>query len=198
MREFILLALKAVTSPDFDIGRLPEAGRLDLVCRTVSNALCISNGIRRDTIVHVVMTGPSDPPKIVSFHGETLKGFEPDERAIAQLIKNALKASLGLKINEEKDVSPGIKVAKKAFETLAKEKSKTQMVYLQPDGEDIRSFNFEKDATFIFGDYIGLPKNTAKLLARLGAKNVTLGPTTLFASHCAVIVHNEIDRRQPV
>lgn len=197
MREFILLAHKAKTGPDFDIDNLPNEGRLDLVCRTVSNAIWVSNEIRRDTVVHVVLNGPPCPPKIVSFDGSALKGAEPDERTLAKLIKNALKEGLKLSLDEEKEVSPGIKVSKKSFEALAKEKSRSsQLLYLERGGEDIREFGFKENVTFVLGDYIGLPKKTERLLDRLGAKNIKIGPVTLFASHCPIIAHNELDRRQ--
>ena len=39
-----------------------------------------------------------------------------------------------------------------------------------------------------------MPKKTEKLLERIGAKKIKLGPKMLFASHCIVIVHNELDR----
>ncbi len=197
MREFILLALKANTSPEFSLDKLQEAGRMDLVCRTISNALWISNDIRRDTVIHAVMTGPNLPPKIVSFEGATLKGLEPDERSIGEAIKNALKKGMNLGLNEEIESSPGIKVAKKAFETLIKEKSETsQLVYLHRAGKDIREAEFKENVTFILGDYIGLPKNTEKLIERLGAQKMTLGTVMLFASHCSILVHNELDRRK--
>jgi tRNA (pseudouridine54-N1)-methyltransferase len=196
MREFILLAHKAKTTPDFDINNLPEAGRMDLVCRTVSNTLWISNDLRRDTIVHVSMNGPSSPPKIVSFYGESLKNMEPDEKTIASAIRDALKIGLKLQLNEEKEISPGIKISKKSFEALIKEKSKSsQMVYLHEKGEDIRKFEFKENVTFVLGDYIGVNRITGKFLDRLGAEKINLGPVTLFASHCPIIVHNELDRR---
>ncbi len=199
MREFILLALKAKTSPNFNLDQLPEAGRMDLVCRTISNALWISNDLRRDTVIHIVLNGPRDPPKLISFYGETLKGLNPDERSIAISIKHALEIGKNLKLNEEKQVQPGIKVAKKSLEALIKEKAETtQLLYLHQKGEDIRESKLNKNATFVLGDYIGLGKKTEKLLQRLGAKKINLGPTTLFASHCPIIVHNELDRRETV
>ena len=67
MREFILRASKTVTNPNYiNLNDLPGAGRLDLVCRCVTNALFISNDMRRDTIIHVVLEGPNYPPKTVS------------------------------------------------------------------------------------------------------------------------------------
>lgn len=195
MREFILYALKARTTPDFPVDNLPDAGRMDIVCEIILNTLFISNAIRRDTIVHVALTGPRDPPKLLTFSGKELQGVNPDTISIAQVIQKALRAGQGLKTNEEKIVSPGVTVAKKAFEPLVKEKAQRQLFYLHPDGEDIRDVSFQENVTCVLGDYIGLPKNTEKLLARLGAQKMTLGPTVLFAAHCPILVHNEIDRR---
>jgi len=196
MREFILLSLKGKTSPDFNLEDLPGAGRIDLVCRTVSNILFISNALRRDTIVHISLNGPKSPPKMITFNGDELKGVEPDERSIATVIKTALKHSANLQQDEEKEVSPGVFISNKSFERLVKEKSKRcQLIYLHPKGEDIREAKFEENFLVIFGDYIGLPKNTEKLIERLGAKKISIGPIMLFASHCPVIIHNELDRR---
>jgi len=195
MKEFILLSLKARTDPDFNLDDLSGAGRMDLICRTISNTLWISNELRRDSAIHVSMNGPKASPKIISFCGETLKGLDPDERSIAKAIKIALKEGLNLKLNEEKEVSSGIKVSKKAFETLIKEKTGSQLIYLHPKGEDLRDFKFDQNNVFILGDNIGLPRKTEKLLDRFGAKKIKLGPKMIFASHCSVIVHNELDRR---
>jgi len=195
MKEFILLSLKARTDPDFKLDDLSGAGRMDLICRTISNTLWISNEVRRDTAIHVSMNGPRASPKVISFYGERLRGLDPDERSIAQSIKLALKEGLNLKLNEDKEVSSGIKISKKAFETLVKEKSGSQLLYLHPKGEDLRNFKFNNDLVFILGDNIGLPRKTEKLLDRLGAKRIKLGPKMIFASHCSVIVHNELDRR---
>lgn len=197
MREFILLALKAKTSPNINLDDLVGEGRLDLVCRVVSSALFLSHKIRRDTVIHVAMSGPRLPPKMVSFYGSTWAGIIPDEKAIAETIKKALSKGASLALGEEKDVQPGVKVAKEAFETLVKEKSETsQLIYLHPKGEDVRAFKFEQNPVFVLGDFLGLPKKTEKLLDRLGAKKIKLGPNVLFSSHCPVIMHNELDRKE--
>ena len=105
---------------------------------------------------------------------------------------------MNLKLNESLKVSDGIFVSKKAFETIAREKHEEgkQLIYLDPKGEDIREFKFAEDQAFLLGDYIGLPKNTEKLLKRLDAEKMSLGPKMLFASHCPIIIHNELDRRE--
>lgn len=196
MREFILLALKATTNPDFNLLELPKAGRLDLVCRTISNTLFVSNDLRRDTAIHVCLNGPTNPPKTISFYGSDLKGVEPDEISIAKVIKKALLLGKNLNLNENKEVQQGVIASKKAFETLVKEKKNKQLIYLHKKGQDIREFEFENDLVFILGDFIGLPKKTERLLDRLNAKKIKVGPKMLFVSHCSIIVHNELDRRE--
>lgn len=197
MREFILLALKSWTSPDFDVLHLPEAGRIDLVCRTISNTLWISNDLRRDVILHVVMNGPKYPPKVITIKGETLKGFEYDEIGLAKKIKDALKKGINLKMHESIEVSPGFFISKNSFESLVKEKAvNNKIYYLHPKGVDILESEISDDDNnvFIFGDYIGLPKKTEKLLKDLGAIKLKLGKTMLFASHCPIVVNYVLDR----
>lgn len=189
-------ALKAFTSPDFSLNNLPEAGRIDLVCRCISSALWVSNDLRRDTKIYVVLEGPLLPPKIITFYGKELRGLSPDERNIASHIKLALKKGLNLKFNEEINVWSGIKVAKRGFESLIKEKAKeSQLIYLHPKGKDIKEFEFKENICFVLGDHIGIPRKTEKFLDRVGAERISLGNKVYLASHCITIVNYELDRR---
>ena len=193
MREFILRALKARTSR-FDISNLEDAGKMHIVCDCVVSSLFIANDIRRDTIFHAVLEGPSYPPKIISFYGNKLRNLNENQRHIATVINEVLIAGEKLKLNEEFLID-GIKITKKSFEALVKEKSKnSQLIYLHNKGQDIRNFSFSKDVTFVFGDYIGMPRKTEKLLDRLGSKKVSVGPQMIFASQCITLANNELDR----
>ena len=142
MREFLLRALKARTTPDFSIDNLEEAGKMHIVARCISNALWVAKGIREDTIMHVNLEGPKLPPKTISFYGEKMrgmKGFAFDEKGIAQFIKLALEKGQDLKLNEDLEVYQGIIVSKKSFESIVKEKSQyMQLIYLHKRGQDIR------------------------------------------------------------
>ena len=193
MKEFVLLSLKGKTS-EFDINELYDEGRMDLVSRFVSSALFISDHLRPDTVVHICLNGPLNPPKMISFYGEFLINFKPDEKSIAKYILLSLKKSRHLNLNEEIESFPGIKVSKKSFENFVKSKSKdSQLIYLDKKGISIRNFEFDKNILFILGDNLGLPKKTEKLLDRLMAKKISLSPYTLFASHCVILVHNQLD-----
>jgi tRNA (pseudouridine54-N1)-methyltransferase len=197
MREFILRARKGPTGPNFSIDKLSDAGRLEVVTHCIANALFFSKNIRPQTIIHIVLDGPGDPPKTIrleSDHIPYLGGF--DERTLGQVIRRTLEAGLGLALNEERQVDTGIFVAKKAFETLIKEKSALgNLYYLQKKGADIRTLTFPLNPTFVFTDHLSMPKKTDKYLQRLGASAISVGPQMLFASHCIILAHNELDRQ---
>lgn len=195
MREFILLSLKGSTSPLFELDEKTEAG---LICRTIANTLWISAGIRPDTILHVVLNGPPASPRVISFDGSLIKDLWFDERSVAICVRGALAAGNNLAMHAWKDVAPGIRVGKESFEWLVQNRAASgkPLYYLHKKGDDVRSIDSSEEMVFIFGDLFGIPKNTEKLLKRLEATRVTLGPTMLFASHCPVLVHNELDRKR--
>ncbi len=197
MREFILRARKGPTAPNFSLDHLSDAGRLEVVTHCIANALFYSKHIRPQTIIHIVLDGPGDPPKTIRFESDHLPylgGF--DERSLAQVIQRALQTGRGLALNEERQVDSGLFVAKKAFETLIKEKvTAGNLYYLQKKGDDIRTLTFPSNATFVFTDHLTMPKKTDKYLQRLGATPISVGPQMLFASHCIILAHNELDRQ---
>ncbi len=191
-RTFIVRARTARTTSDFNLEDLPGAGRMDLVCRCISSALFISLDVRRDTVIHVVLEGPKEPPKTITFYGDKIKDLQPDERFLATVIRNAVSKKLD---NKEVEVMLGVFVSKKSFEALVKDLSKTQLIYLDSDGKDVREFEFKKDFTAILSDYIGMPRKSEGWLERMNAEKISLGPVTVFASHAITIMHNEVDRR---
>jgi tRNA (pseudouridine54-N1)-methyltransferase len=199
MREFILRAQKSRTS-DVDVDNLPDAGRFNIICSCIANAMYVSNHVRQDTIFRVVLEGPRFPPKIISIFGDKVKDLNFDERNIAQLLITCLNKGRNLALGEEIEVFAGIKVSKKSFESLVKEIAEKgrKMLYLHKKGKDIRGMGLKKedDVVFVFGDFTGIPINTEKLLDRLGAEKISLGPVVLFASHCIILCQNELDRAQ--
>lgn len=197
MREFILRARKGPTTPNFSLDNLSEAGRLEVVAHCMANALFYAKHIRPQTIIHIVFDGPSDPPKTIRLESDHLPYFGGfDEQSLAKLIQRALQAGQGLPLHEERQVDEGLFVAKKAFETLIKEKAHTgHLYYLQKKGEDIRTLTFPPNPTFVFTDHLAMPKKTDKYLQRLGAHPISVGPQMLFASHCIILAHNELDRQ---
>ena len=197
MKKFILRARKAWTS-SVDINKLPQQGKLDSVCAAVTGALWFSGGVRNDTIIHVVLEGPNNGPKTITFNGAEIRGLRHDERSMADYISLALQKGAWLQLNEEAHVRTGITVSKKSFERLVWEicKDATNVFVLDGSGKDVRNVKFSKDCVIIFGSAEGLPPKTEALLSNIKAEKISLGPKTLFAAQCPVIVHNEMDRQK--
>jgi len=197
MREFILRARKGPTTPDFSLDDLSRAGRMEIVAHCLANALFYSKNIRPNTAVHIVLDGPSDPPKTVRFESDTLAflgGF--DERTLCRAIQGALRAGRGLSLGQEVQVADGLFASKRGFEPLVRDKAADTSLYsLQRKGTDIRTIDFPARTTFVFTDHLSMPKKTDKYLHRLGAQPISVGPKILFASQCIVLAHNELDRQ---
>ncbi|MEM3391660.1 MAG: tRNA (pseudouridine(54)-N(1))-methyltransferase TrmY, partial [Archaeoglobaceae archaeon] len=64
MRSFLIIGNEAVTEP-FNLNDIPGAGRMDILCRCVSQALFLSHSIRKDVEVFSLLLGKPDPPKVV-------------------------------------------------------------------------------------------------------------------------------------
>lgn len=197
MREFILRARKGPSSPLFELDNLSRYGHLEIVSHCVVNTLFHAQRIRPCVALHIVLEGPSDPPKIVRFTSAglgSLGGF--DERAICTVLRQALAAGQGLSMEKEIEPLAGVFVAKRSFEGLVRQKCNSGPVYyLQPKGDDIRSLALNVPATFVFTDHLHMPKKTDRFMSRLGALPLSVGPKALFASQCIVLVHNELDRQ---
>lgn len=197
MREFILRARKGPSTPDFSLDDLPRAGHLEIVAHCLANALFCAQQIRPEVVVQVVLEGAAAPPKIVRFESDTLGSLEGfDERSLCRALQQALQAGRRLGLGEEVQVDGGLWVAKKSFEQLVRERAQAgPLYYLQRRGTDLRDLSFSLPATFSFTDHLSMPKKTDRLLARLGARPLSVGPRALFASQCIVLVHNELDRQ---
>ena len=155
MRTFVLWARKAKTTANFSLDDLPGSGRMDLVCRCISNALCTADHLRKDTKIYVVLEGPPTPPITLLFDGTLIQQLDFDERNIAQHIQGALKGKTMM----------GVTVQKKSFEKVVRDLSKdSQLVCLHEKGEDLRLAPFTDNVTFIFGDFLGLPPKTETFL----------------------------------
>ena len=197
MRDFILRARKAPSTPDFSLGDIGRSGFLEIVAHCICNALFYARQIRPQTCVHLVLEGPAAPPKIVRLESDSLCSIGGyDERSIWSLLRRALEEGRRLALEQEVQVDDGLYVAKRSFEKLVRHKCEVgPLYYLQPRGNDIRQTQFELPTTFVFTDHLSMPKKSDRFLERLGARPVSVGPKVLFASQCVVLVHNELDRQ---
>jgi len=193
MRAFLIVGNKAVTKP-FSLKDLAgSAGRMDIICRCIAQALFISHGIRRDVEVYVLLLGEPDPPKALKIVGSDVRYMAPDERNIGGIIRKAL----GLKVDESwRRSTPGVYIARKNLNDLLEELSKKyNVVYLREDGIDIRDVACGlENPLFVLGDHIGLRDEDEKTVMKYAKIVVSVSKLSLQADQCIVIVHYELDR----
>ncbi len=188
MREFIYYSEKARTSGNFK--DLMKAGRMDIVCNVIIQALFLSNKIRQDVHLHLIFNGPPNPPMHLEIISD--KGPPISKKDIAGLIKRMLyKCKEGRKTQ----VFPGCFIEKKSFAKLLgelEEKGK-KICILDSKGESIRELKNEglENCVFIIGDHEGLPKKEVKKFK----DKVSIGKEIYFASQTFIIINNELDRR---
>ena len=196
MRYFVITGHKAVSTADFKLDDIAGgAGRLDILVRCVNSAFFLSHNLRKDVEIYLVLEGGDDPPKTVIFKGETLRYLNPDERSTSSLIRNALmkKVSPG----EEVRSSPGVFVTKMSFKDVIEHLStKGSFVYLKEDGTDCRDYQFPENPIFVLGDNHDLTEEEEEILLSHSPDKICIGPYSLHADHCMIIVQNEVDRRE--
>lgn len=196
MRRFVVTGHRAYTTGDFKLDDLAGgAGRLDILVRCANESLFLSHGIRKDVEVYLVLEGGDDAPKTVIFRGESVRYLNPDERSTASLIRNALMKPLGK--DEEVQSTPGVSVTRMSFaDVLEKLSEDGKLIYLKEDGTDCREYEFPQNPVFVLGDDKDPTAEEEALLESYGPDRICLGPVSLHANHCIVIVQNEMDRRE--
>jgi len=171
-RTFILYS--HATTDDFSLERLYESGRIDVVCRCVLASLWISEAMRKDTQIIVVLNSGKRPPVSIKFDGNKMIGIEPSERSIAIMIKKSLNT---VKDKEWTNVHAGISVSRRSFQDLIKEAK--NIFVLSAKGTQTTSLKVE-NPTFVLGDNKGIPKNEETFAMRKGER-ISLGNRTYLA-----------------
>ncbi|WP_457550178.1 tRNA (pseudouridine(54)-N(1))-methyltransferase TrmY [Archaeoglobus sp.] len=193
MRAFLIVGNKAVTKP-FNLNDLAgSAGRMDIICRCIAQALFISHGIRKDVEVYVLLLGEPDPPKALKIVGSEVRYMAPDERNVGGIIRRALSLNVDKKWRKS---TPGVYVARKNLCDLLEELNvRYDVIYLREDGFDIRKVAcMLKNPLFILGDHLGLKEEDEEIVMKYAEMIVSVSKLSLQADQCIVIVHYELDR----
>ncbi len=196
MRRFVITGHRAATTGDFKLDDIAGgAGRLDILVRCVNASMFLSHGIRRDAECYLVLEGGEDAPKTVIFRGDSVRYLNPDERSTASLIRNALMKKLDG--DGEVQSTPGVSVMRRSFAQVLEDLStKGRFIYLRENGTDCREYDFPEDPIFILGDDRDPTEEEEAIMDAYSPDRIKLGPLSLHANHCIVVVQNELDRRE--
>jgi len=193
VRRFVLIGQRASASPDFSLDDVPgTTGRLDVLLRCVRSALLVSHGLRRDTIVYLVLYG--DGPRTVRIDGRVASYLRPDERTMAGRIRAMLATKAeGDGFDAERQ---GMAVADGGLDVVLRDVGRKTAYVLDEGGGDLRTPPLDvDDPVFFVGDHLGFEKGVRDALAQGGASSLSVGPLSLHADDAVAIVQNELDRR---
>lgn len=197
MRSFVLIARTALASADFSLEDLPSSsGRLDVLLRCLRAALLVSNGLRRDVRVYLVLRGGQAAPRVLRVSGESAKFLRPDERSLAILVKKTLAVPTTATRGTFVEVRPGLALCDGDLEEVLSDVGDAPRFVLHEQGRDIRGHAFTSAAaTFFIGDQLGFDVVTLERLDALGYERLNIGPVSLHSDDVVSVVSNELDRR---
>lgn len=159
------------------------AGRMDLVCRCIIAALHTPQGPDRDAEIVVVLEGEPDPPLALTFTGGRMERAPAGEVEAAGMVVLAMRGGLA-----------GAKAERLGFEeAVARYRGMGYTVYyLHEQGRPSTEVEFAERSALVLGDHKGLDPASERLLDRMGAERVSLGPISYLASQCINVVNAEL------
>ncbi len=188
MRRFVLIAHELSASAEISLDDLPEAGRIDLLCRCVTSALLLSHDIREDVRVDLLVDGYA-----VRFDGSELRRLNPDERSTAALIRDALEARREAIGSMPATASPGVSIRKSDLESILEETTGATVIELHAEGRPVVELDPPADSVFVLSDHRNFTDGERELLAESSDERVSLGPKALHADQAITVAHNYLD-----
>jgi tRNA (pseudouridine54-N1)-methyltransferase len=200
IRRFVVIGQKAIASPDFSLLDIAgTSGRIDILLRCMRSALLVSHGLRRDTIVYLVLCGGAHAPRVLRLDGRHIRFVRPDERQLAILVQKALtRVPPGSPPNEFVEVRAGLAVASGGLDAVLADLAAAPFApyVLEENARDVREAAFAAADLVVFvGDHNGFDEHTRARLASLGATAIGVGPVSIHADDAITVVCNELDRR---
>lgn len=192
MRRFLVLGHTAASAPGFSHKDLSgSGGRIDILARCLPAAFLVSHGLRPDVELYTLHLGPPAAPKAVRLRSAELKHLNPDERSSAMLLEKALGAQTTGPVWAP--ATPGVSVARLSLAELLAD-IRAPIVVLDEKGDDVAKATLPADALFVLGDHLGFTAEEERALGERAVARVSLGPTSLQADQCVVVLHNHLDR----
>lgn len=197
MRRFLLMVHRVPPDGEFTLNDLAGgAGRMDEVASVVGSCFLLSNGLRRETELTLVIRTDPARPRRVRLVGTRLKYLNPDERSTAALLKNALSRSW-LRPSIEIESTPGIFVGPvDPLEEIRAFAKLPGALWLTEGGTPLRSAPLGPEVAAILSDPDDPRPDEADLLRTTGIPQISVGPRSLRASEIPVLLHNELDLRE--
>ena len=188
MRRFVVVAHEVPLEREPSLDDLPGHGRLDVLCRCVTDALLTSHGIREDATVSLVL----GEEYTVRFEGSAVRRLNPDERSTGARIRDALAARDGAIGAMEANPSPGVYVGRRGLEATL-DRLGGVVVELHEGGDPVVGTAPPDEPVFVLSDHRDFTAREADLLAERAAERVTLGPERLHAHQAITVAHNWLD-----
>ena len=200
-RIFMVLGHGSPLDGEFSLKDLPGHGRVDELVRCITSSLLLSNDIRRDTSVIIVLQCIGKQ-KMVSFDGESIKHLNPDERSTAVLLKKALTEEVFI---FDKEVLEGVTLLSGDYrdhlEDLQKEYS---ILHLIEDGMDAfdrkvigrinDSLEGKKGILLILSDTKDLTEVENGIVKGISDFSISLGSRSIHSHQAITVINNLLDR----
>jgi tRNA (pseudouridine54-N1)-methyltransferase len=152
-------------------------GRLDVLCRCINAAFFLSNDFRKDVVLSIYFRING---KIMEIWGDKVRGINPDERAIAGVLKRVFNGR----------TLPGIRFYSSNLEHFLQQQ---KFIIIDRKGDQLLHLLNEYDS-FLLGDQVGFPK---QINANFSIQpKLSLGNSTYLSSQVITILNYLLDNIQ--
>ena len=174
MRNFIVFSNTVDTSKPLALNSLTAYGRLDVLCRCITAAFFLSDDFRKDVVLQIYFRNNA---KILEIQGEKVRGINPDERAIAGVLKKVFQ---GRKFS-------GISFYSQNIENFINNR---KIIVLDAAG-DSPTHHLNDNEYFLIGDQIGFIEEDFYLFTDF--QRLSLGSQTYLSSQTITILNHLLD-----
>ncbi len=188
MRRFLIFFNEARSDPFWKDPM--KAGRMDIVSNVIIHSFFVSNAMRGNVKLHLILNGPRDPPKHIEITSNPETPFS--KKDVAELIRIALWKYE--KRKRKTEALPGVFVEKKSFEEVL-DGEESPKYLLDIKGKPLWEVEIGENPLFILGDHLGLPKDKYRYARKNVDEIISLGPVTYFTSQCIMILHFWLDMK---